>query len=84
MKFFLELIDRLLIHIVHIFLLFVSAEICENSKGETAEFFDFNQIFNQKNQFNQKIDLIKKISLIKEKHLFSALFHRIYRNNHKQ
>ena len=54
------------------------------SKGETAEFFDFNQIFNQKNQFNQKIDLIKKISLIKEKHLFSALFHRIYRNNHKQ
>ena len=54
------------------------------AKGETAEFFDFNQIFNQKNQFNQKIDLIKKISLIKEKHLFSALFHRIYRNNHKQ
>jgi hypothetical protein len=31
------------------------------SKGETAEFYDFNQIFNQKNQFNQKIDLIKNI-----------------------
>ena len=44
------------------------------SKGETAEFFDFNQIFNQKNQFNQKNRFNRKNQFNQEKNTCFQLF----------